>query len=72
MPVAKKANKAESEGVVSGGVRNLPKKVTVETVREWTNSVYLANNIKDLGVQIYPEPPVITVTNDDKKRRKSL
>ena len=54
MPVAKKPTKAESEGVVSGGVRNLPKKVTVETVREWTNSVYLANNIKDLGVQIYP------------------
>ena len=47
-------------------MRNLPKKVTVDTVREWTNSVYLANNIKDLCVQIYPEPPVITVTNDDK------
>ena len=54
MPVAKKPNKAESEGVVSGGVRNLPKKVTVETVREWTSSVYLAKNIKDFGVQIYP------------------
>ena len=67
MPVVKKPTKAESEGLVSGGVRNLPKKVTVETVREWTNSVYLANNIKDLGVQIYPEPPVITVTNDDKE-----
>ncbi len=67
MPVAKKPTKAESEGLVSGGVRNLPKKVTVETVREWTNSVYLAKNIKDFGVQIYPEPPTITVINDDKE-----
>ena len=67
MPVVKKPTKADSEGLVSGGVRNLPKKVTVETVREWTNSVYLANNIKDLCVQIYPEPPTITVINDDKK-----
>lgn len=66
MPVAKKPSKTESEGVVSGGVRNLPKKVTVETVREWTNSVYLAKNVKDFGVQIYPEPPTITVINDDK------
>jgi len=66
MPVAKKPSKTEPEGVVSGGVRNLPKKVTVETVREWTNSVYLAKNIKDFGVQIYPEPPTITVINDDK------
>ena len=67
MPVAKKPTKAESEGLVSGGVRHLPKKVTVETVREWTNSVYLAKNIKDFSVQIYPEPPTITVINDDKE-----
>ncbi len=66
MPVVKKPSKTEPEGVVSGGVRNLPKKVTVETVREWTNSVYLAKNVKDFGVQIYPEPPTITVLNDDK------